>query len=123
LQSFTIVLAGILFKTGVRHKFFPAAERNQFIVELWMPTGTQLEKTKASMLKIENLVKNDRRVESYATFIGRSAPRFYYNYSPEAPNSNFAQILINTTSPRRQKNCMMNSAERLPVWFRKAHHR
>ena len=92
----TIFFAGLLFKTGVRQKFFPDAERDQFTIELWMPTGTRLEKTEEAVLKIEKAVKYDQRVKSYATFIGRSAPRFYYNYSPEMPESNYAQILINT---------------------------
>ena len=94
----TILLAFVLFKTVIRQKFFPEAERSQFIVELWMPTGTRLAKTETAMLKIENLIRNDERVKSYATFTGRSAPRFYYNYSPEMPVTNYAQILINTTS-------------------------
>jgi len=101
---FTIVLAGLLFTTGVRHKFFPAAERNQFIVELRMPTATKLEKTEDAILRIENLIREDKRVVSYATFVGRSAPRFYYNYSPEAPSANFAQILINTASKRATRS-------------------
>ena len=100
----TVVLAGLLFAVGVRHKFFPAAERNQFIVELRMPTATQLEKTEEAILRIEKRIHDDRRVVSYATFIGRSAPRFYYNYSPEAPSTNFAQILINTASVRATKS-------------------
>jgi multidrug efflux pump subunit AcrB len=96
----TIVLAGLLFKVGVRHKFFPAAERNQFIVELRMPTGTKLEKTEEAIGRIEKRIQEDKRVITCATFIGRSAPRFYYNYSPEAPSSNFAQILINTADKK-----------------------
>ncbi|MFD1144922.1 efflux RND transporter permease subunit [Larkinella insperata] len=94
----TIVLAGLLYFGGVRQKFFPAAERNQFVVELWMPTGTKLEKTEKAIQKVENLVRKDQRVTSFATFVGTSAPRFYYNFSPEVPVSNYAQILINTTS-------------------------
>lgn len=100
----TIVLAALLFKFGIKQKFFPEAERNQFTVELWMPTGTRLEKTEESLLKIENLLKNDPRVKSWATFTGRSAPRFYYNYSPEIPVSNYGQILINTTDTRATKS-------------------
>jgi multidrug efflux pump subunit AcrB len=92
---FTILLAALLFKTEIKQKFFPEAERDQFTIELWMPSGTKLEKTEKAILKIENAIKNDNRIRSYATFIGRSAPRFYYNYSPEMPASNFAQILIN----------------------------
>ncbi|QIH34744.1 efflux RND transporter permease subunit [Sphingobacterium sp. DR205] len=93
-----LLLTGLVFKLGVRELFFPAAERNQFVVELWMPTGTKLEKTNAAILKAEQLIKGDKRVTSYATFTGTSAPRFYYNFSPEVPASNYALILVNTTS-------------------------
>jgi len=93
-----IVFAVLLFTNGVRQKFFPSAERNQFVVELWMPTGTQLSKTEQSVLKIQSIVQKDKRVTSFATFIGTSAPRFYYNFDPEFPVTNYAQILINTTT-------------------------
>lgn len=92
----TILLAALLFIFGIKQKFFPEAERDQFIVELWMPTGTRLEKTEKAILRIEEAIKGDKRIRSFATFLGRSAPRFYYNYSPEMPGSNYAQILINT---------------------------
>lgn len=91
----SLVLAALLYQV-VPQKFFPAAERNQFVVDLWMPTGTKLEKTEQAVLSIHNLIKNDSRVVSYATFIGAGAPRFYYNFTPEPPVENFAQILINT---------------------------
>lgn len=96
----TILLAGLLFKFTVRQKFFPEAERDQFTVELWMPTGTSLQKTGEAIRRIENVISNDPRVRSYATFTGRSAPRFYYNYSPEMPFPNYAQIIINTSSKK-----------------------
>jgi multidrug efflux pump subunit AcrB len=93
-----IVLAGLLFSSVVRQQFFPAAERSQFVVELWMPTGTKLEKTNEAILRAEALIKNDKRVVSYATFTGTASPRFYYNFSPEFPTNNYAQILVNTTT-------------------------
>lgn len=95
----TIVLSLFVYQ-GIKQKFFPAAERNQFVVELWMPTGTKLDKTGQAILKAEKLVKGDPRVTSYATFTGTSAPRFYYNFSPEVPVTNYAQILINTTDDK-----------------------
>lgn len=93
----TVAFAGLLYTSFIRQKFFPAAERNQFVVELWMPTGTKFEKTRQAILKIQDVVQHDQRVTSYATFIGTSAPRFYYNFAPEVPVTNYAQILINTT--------------------------
>lgn len=93
-----VLLTGIVMKFGVRELFFPPAERNQFIVELWMPTGTKLEKTHAAINQAENLIKRDKRVISYAAFSGTSAPRFYYNFAPEVPTSNYGLILITTTN-------------------------
>ncbi|MDR7132453.1 multidrug efflux pump subunit AcrB [Algoriphagus sp. 4150] len=92
-----LVLALLLYKFGIKQQFFPAAERNQFVVELWMPTGTNLDATENAIQKLEDLVKYDERVLDYATFIGTSAPRFYYNFSPEVPVTNYAQIMLNTT--------------------------
>ena len=96
----TILLAAILLKFAVKQNFFPEAERDQFTVELWMPTGTKFEKTDEAIRRIEKVITNDDRVKSFATFTGRSAPRFYYNYSPQIPVTNYAQILINTKSKK-----------------------
>lgn len=96
----TIALAFLVFKIAVGQKFFPYAERNQFAVEIWMPTGTKLDRTKTAVSKIESLLKNDKRVTSYASFSGTSAPRVYYNFSPEFPVSNYGQLLVNTISDK-----------------------
>lgn len=98
----TLVLAVFLYEI-VPQKFFPAAERSQFVVDLWMPTGTKLAKTEQTILKIQDMIKNDKRVVSWAMFIGASSPRFYYNFTPEPPVENFAQLLINTNSEEEAK--------------------
>ncbi len=96
----TILLALLIFKLAVGQKFFPYAERNQFAIEVWMPTGTNLDKTKKTIAQIENLIRDDKRVTSFASFSGTSAPRVYYNFSPEFPVSNYGQILINTVNDK-----------------------
>lgn len=100
LSFATIGAAFLIFKFGVGQKFFPTAERNQFVVEVWMPTGTRLDKTQEALRSIEALVKDDERVVSVASFAGASAPRVYYNFSPEFPVSNYGQLLINTTNDK-----------------------
>jgi len=91
----SVVLAGVLF-LFLKQKFFPAAERNQFVVEVWLPTVTKLARTEQAVNTIEKVLQQDERVVNYASFVGTSAPRFYYNFSPEPPVTNFAQLLINT---------------------------
>ncbi|PRY53072.1 multidrug efflux pump subunit AcrB [Arcticibacter pallidicorallinus] len=112
MSMLTIPLAGLLYFGVIKQKFFPAAERNQFVVELWMPTGTKLEKTEQAIMKVQRLVEKDDRVTSFATFSGTSAPRFYYNFSPEVPVGNYAQILINTTTEETTESL---SAELQPL--------
>lgn len=94
----TIGLAGLIFKFAVKQQFFPYAERNQFVVELEMPSGTKYQQTEKAILAVEKLINNDPRVTSYASFIGQSSPRVYYNFAPKFPSENRAQILVNTTN-------------------------
>ncbi|UZR98525.1 efflux RND transporter permease subunit [Chondrinema litorale] len=91
-----LIFTGLLKQYALKEQFFPAAERNQFVVELWMPTGTNLDATENAIHKLEGLIKGDERVVNHTSFIGTSAPRFYYNFAPEFPVKNYAQILINT---------------------------
>jgi len=97
MGALPILFALALYKFGIRQKFFPSAERNQFVIELWMPTGTRLEATEEAAARLASLLDGDKRVVNHTTFVGTSAPRFYYNLSPEFPTPNFAQIVINTT--------------------------
>jgi len=92
-----LFLAFGIYKYGIKQKFFPAAERNQFVLELWMPTRTHLDATTKATDKLVQLLKGDKRVTSYTSFIGTSAPRFYYNFSPEYPVTNYSQIIVTTT--------------------------
>lgn len=98
VSALTVVVAALIFLFGIRQRFFPAAERNQFVVELWMPTGTSLDRTTDNLIRLEQLLATDDRITNYTTFAGQGAPRFYYNFSPEFPVSNYGIILVNTTT-------------------------
>lgn len=111
----SMAASGLLF-TQLKQKFFPAAERNQFVIELWMPTGTRLEKTDSAMMRIENHLKKDARVVSYARFSGTSAPRFYYNFSPEPPVTNYGQLLINTHNDKETEQLADELDGQVDAW-------
>ncbi|RXK87436.1 efflux RND transporter permease subunit [Filimonas effusa] len=92
-----VVLA--LFIGGrVDQEFFPTTERNQFNIEVWLPSGTSLGETEATVKRIEAVLQKDKRVAGVASFIGTSSPRFQTTYAPEPPRRNFAQVFITTTS-------------------------
>lgn len=90
-----IALGGFLFRF-VPQEFFPNAERNQFVVDLWMPQGTRIEATDATMKRIESELLHDKRVTHLAGFVGQSSPRFYYNVNPQQPDPAYGQFIVNT---------------------------
>jgi multidrug efflux pump subunit AcrB/outer membrane protein TolC len=91
-------ISGIVLFATVREQFFPSAERNQFVIDVWMPQGARIESTDAVMARIEKRLAGKRDVVHYATFVGQSAPRFYYNVNPQQPDPAYGQFIVNTKS-------------------------
>jgi multidrug efflux pump subunit AcrB len=90
------VIMALVVAGNVDEEFFPTAERNQFNMEVWLPSGTSLPVTEEAVKKLEKILKEDQRVVSVASFVGGSSPRFHITYAPEVPRRNFAQIFITT---------------------------
>ncbi|MFZ2445157.1 MAG: efflux RND transporter permease subunit [Syntrophobacteraceae bacterium] len=99
LGAGAIVIGVVLFRI-VPQQFFPSAERNQFVVDVWMAQGARIEETDAVMRRIEAYMKGRKEIEHFAAFIGQSAPRFYYNVSPQQPDAAYGQYIVNTRSAK-----------------------
>jgi multidrug efflux pump subunit AcrB len=92
------VAAGIFVLHQLPERFFPFAERDQFVADVWLPEGWKVEATEAAVKRIEAVLGEEKEVVNYTSFIGSSFPRFYYNVNPQLPDKNYAQLLISTTS-------------------------
>ncbi len=79
-------------------RMMPIAERDQFAVEIYLPTGTAIERTSQIADSLEAILAKDDRVVSIANFHGCSSPRFQTTYAPQVGGPNFAQFIVNTTS-------------------------
>lgn len=79
-------------------KLMPIAERDQFAVEIYMPTGTPLARTDVVADSLANVLRSDSRVVSVCVFHGCSSPRFQTTYAPQVGGPNFAQFIVNTVS-------------------------
>ena len=92
---FTIIIGGYLFSKAPQ-KLMPRAERNQFAVEIYMPSGTAIERTAQVADSLQHLMKKDKRVLNVTTFYGSGSPRFQTSYAPQIGGTNFAQFIVNT---------------------------
>ena len=96
VTSVLAVVVGLGLLSLVPQLFFPLAERDQFVMDVWLPEGSKIEATDAAVRRIEAVLNHEPLVKTYTSFLGESAPRFYYNVNPQAPAANYAQILVNT---------------------------
>lgn len=79
-------------------QFFPAADRNQFFIAVNAPEGTDIYQTQRLVDRVDALLSRTAGVTTWGSFIGRGAPRFYYNVLSEQPKPSYAQILVDTRS-------------------------
>lgn len=98
LSGVLSVVVGVMLLGTLPQQMLPTAERNQFAVEIYLPTGTAVEKTAQIADSLENMLRKDKRVVSVASFKGCSSPRFSNSYAPVMGGTEFAQFVVNTTS-------------------------
>jgi multidrug efflux pump subunit AcrB len=95
----SIVVGALLFSL-LPQKLMPRAERNQFAVEIYLPTGTAIERTAQVADSLRDMMLKDRRVKNITTFYGQSSPRFHTAYAPQVGGTNFAQFIVNTDNDK-----------------------
>lgn len=78
-------------------QLMPIAERDQFAVEIFLPTGASLNATNEIADSLERILRRDPRVVSVANFHGCGSPRFQTTFTPQLGGPNFAQFIVNTT--------------------------
>ena len=94
--ALVIVAATSLIFPTLKMRQFPYADRNQFAVEIFLPQGEGLERTRAVADSLRHILEKDTRVQSVTSFIGCSSPRFQISYAPQMGGRNFAQLIVNT---------------------------
>lgn len=90
------VLSMVAFGKFVQQQFFPSASRLELMVDVWLPQGASLKATAHEVERIEALLKGDAAVESYSSYIGNGAPRFFLSLDQQLFADNFGQFIIVT---------------------------
>jgi multidrug efflux pump subunit AcrB len=91
-----LLLASLLLTSQVSRQFFPSADRNQVLLDVKLAEGSHLNTTDDTVRAVEKALLDRPEVTRVASFMGRSAPAFYYNV-PRVPISpHFAQLIVQT---------------------------
>src|SRR3989454_7984302 len=108
------VVGGVLLFGTVPQQFFPSAERNQFVIDVWMPPVSRLEETDRVIERIGTFLSKKPAVEHVASFAGQSFPRFYYNVNPQEPDTRYGQLIVITRSANETPALIKTLRSELP---------
>ena len=101
--SFFISLYGFGFIPFI---FFPDSDRNMITIDINLPESNKIERTREVVNKIEGFMQDSLRINesrnlgilNWSSYIGEGPESYDLGYSPDEANSNYAHILVNTTS-------------------------
>lgn len=112
-----LVVAGFAVILTHPLKMMPVAERNQFAVEIFCPTGTPLKRTSQIADSLEAMMKRDKRVVSIASFHGCASPRFMATFAPKPGGPSYAQFIVNTVSNAATVEVLDEMTPKYRSWF------
>lgn len=115
------LLLGVLITTKIPQQLFPKVIRNQFAMEIYLPSGKSLEETDKIVKALETILKSEKRVINYTAFVGTSSPRFHTTYAPNFPSKNYAQFIVNTTTEKTTNQLLDEYHQKFAEYFPEAH--
>ncbi len=91
-----LVVISLAMAPLMQQQFFPNADRPRVIVEMFLPEGTDLQRTSEVTARLERAVREQPQTETVHSFVGFTGPSFYYNLIRSPNASNRARMVIST---------------------------
>ncbi len=114
LAASALPVAGFLRAGELRDQFFPPADRDQFMIQLRLPSVASIEQTRNRVEEASRIIKEAEGVLTIDWFLGASAPTIYYNMMRnEDDTPGYAQALIRAESVERVQSLVPDLQRRL----------
>jgi len=98
LLASSLPILGIVLGLSLTEQFFPPSDRDQFHIELELPSQASIEETRGLVEAVHTRVSAYPEVKSAHWYIGQSAAKFYYNLLTNRDSAaNYAQGMITLT--------------------------
>ena len=109
LGSFVFLLIGGFAASHLKSQFFPEDVQYWFYLDIWLPNDVPLSATNDTAMRAEQVVRKviesapkgvtketgtEHLLTSITSFIGGGGPRFWFSISPEATQTNYAQVIV-----------------------------
>ena len=94
-----ILAAGGMVGSSLKKQFMPKDLSQLAFVDIFLPEDSSLSSTGEAAKQVERIVKEvsaQRKIQvnALSSFVGGTAPRFWYSLAPDAPHTNYAQVVM-----------------------------
>lgn len=117
LFGVAFIVAGGYLMSFVPQRLMPRAERNQFAVDMILPTGTDLRRTAMVADSLADILRKDKRVTNLTIFYGSGSPRFHAAFVPNFGGTHFAQFIVNTHNDSETQGILDDYADKYASRF------
>lgn len=90
-----LLVLAVLASSLVPTSFFPPAGRSEFLMDVWLPEGYDLQTTNSKVKQLEGELKGLDGVESWTSYVGFGGPRFHISVNAEPPKTYYSQMVVN----------------------------
>jgi multidrug efflux pump len=94
LVTIALFFASVFAFGRVQQQFFPLSERPELFLQIRMPEGTSIQATLNTVQEAEKLLKDDKDLTTFTTYVGQGSPRFWLGLNPQLPNEAFSETVI-----------------------------
>ncbi|MEQ3725689.1 efflux RND transporter permease subunit [Alcanivorax sp.] len=98
-----LLVVAVLGFGFVKQAFFPPSNTPMFLVDYWLPQGSDIRATQEAVARLEQELLELDSVEQVTSTIGQGAQRFMLPYTPEQSYPSYAQLIVQV-SDREQIN-------------------
>ena len=118
LVGLVLPVTGFMSLDAIPKEFFPPTDRNQFQIQLNLPTSATLQQTEAHVQRIRKHLEKYPEVVSSTWFLGEPMPRVYYNLLSGADGlPNYASGFVTTRNTDDARRILAPMARELIETF------
>ena len=118
LACLVLPIAGFDAAGSLGNQFFPAADRDQFKIQVWMAPDTAVTRTADTVLAMEEVIRTQGEVLDVTWVVGASSPPVYYNQIRNQDNNPaYAHDTVLASSPEAAKELVEDLQDRLSDGF------
>jgi multidrug efflux pump subunit AcrB len=80
--------------TQLKQSFFPSSTTPMFMIDVWLPEGTDIRSTSNKLRELEALLISNERVSHVSSSTGKGSQRFMLTYAPEKSYASYGELIV-----------------------------